>query len=677
MTDCCLFVCCRPRTFVRLVENIYPAGSTGFETDIEPTKLNRLCDYAKAYPAKIDLICEELLLNIETAIFTAKFGYAKIGVEAFCGLVNIASTTDLWCIVGPHLQRVLFVCLSSSSSCIHRVTCDLFHLYTQQGDKCDISQCMQPIIRICTEGIAKNTLNADEQIIGLEMLLNAIEVLVTHPGSIEKYLFDLVGIVYHYFSAQRVYFVNGADKSNGVPRSPSVLSMLCLVKLGSISCPRTQALLFAALFTRLDATCWEPVVPAFKAIDLLMASSIVVNTITFPLCSMLISHARNIANNPFLFSKHLRLDSFLPIIAERRILNVSGSEQSTRSAELRINIILKVLTVATSLSHTMSTISSSQCGDSLPKTYMYFNRMCFIHDMEHIIDIMLFSALNSNGSALYNEKLPFQSFACCFKMMKEQHVDELHTTIGGQVRSDSPHCLVLMACLSLLGCITDICTIENLSFSKSDSSNSFLAHAFQFVHNLPDRFQFICTRNLSNGDEKLENTVGHSVHLCILQALNIVLSRYALAQRSTRRMIKCVDLTSSLNGFRYLLSGSCASVNVIQYLDEKDLLSLLSVLESQSVELFQIAASCIIHLLEIFFHSSEQPLSIPLLSLSLPRRKQKIELHVFLTCLYDSFFRDLVIFDDVVHSERIATNWIIQVLVYVCACFIAIIILFF
>lgn len=83
MTDCCLCVCLRPSTHRRLVDDTYLKGTTGFEPEIAPQKVGRLCDYAVQYPRKLPAIAQYLEQRVARDYRKGKLAYVRVGLSTF------------------------------------------------------------------------------------------------------------------------------------------------------------------------------------------------------------------------------------------------------------------------------------------------------------------------------------------------------------------------------------------------------------------------------------------------------------------------------------------------------------------------------------------------------------------------------------------------------------------
>ena len=88
MTDCCLLVCCRPRSYKRLLKDAYPINTTA-AADIKPheSRLTKLIDYLNLYPRKIPLLCQQLYKRI-----CHDFTYSRAGKFYIVYSRNISHT---------------------------------------------------------------------------------------------------------------------------------------------------------------------------------------------------------------------------------------------------------------------------------------------------------------------------------------------------------------------------------------------------------------------------------------------------------------------------------------------------------------------------------------------------------------------------------------------------------
>lgn len=679
MTDCCLLVCCRPRTFSRLVGDIYPKGSTGYERDLAPNKLQRLCAYAAAYPGKAEFICGQLLKDMAESIVKGKFGYTKITADAFVGLVGIAYTTDVSFVIEPFHRKALSLLLSCSDYPIHGVALTLLSAYTRQNDGCAAASFVEAVLDICNRGIANNSSNADEQSVGLEMLLRIIEALLSNPGIIEQYCAGIAAICCHYLSVQRVCFSTGDASSSGVPRSPAVLATQCLVVLGSVSSPRTLACIFTALFAKFDNNFWEPIAPPIKAIDLVLSSSIFLNRFYFPLCSLLISHARVIATNVMTWSDQAKLDSFLGVILEEKEANSIGSENAIRTVSVRAKAILSILTVAETLSARMQSISGVKAKDNL----IFFNCMSLEQDCKHLLELLFFCSLHSGGQNFDETQLPHNSIVCLESTGKkhlltsalvaspvcEVQSSEIISTAHDEniLHNISQHCLRLLYFVFSTSCTNRRSTVAPVSgvFLHMPLSN-----LFSYVRNLSDRFPFLSSRfRNGNEDEYLGCSIAMSMQQTALHAINMALcacSKSICPAKST--------LSESVSsGYEYIFPQFSDDnfPDFASAVGREGLQIIFAALDSPSFSLYRLAASSIIHLIAVLFStkttSNVHSLSSckpPVLSLHAlnPLKCQEFSIETMLSCLYKMMFRDLTVFDEISHSEKVATSWLIQVL---------------
>lgn len=653
--------------------DVFPRDSTGFETDLVPNKLKRLCSYSIAYPDKIELICEALRRRIEGALCKQKYGHVQVGVESFRGLLEIAFSKELSFAVEPHLRRVLLTCFMCPASSVHRAAAPLFLEYTLQSDKCDLAPYVAPLVDLCRRGMSTNDSNAEEQSVGLELLLRVIEVLLSHSGLLEAHCDDIVSVVYHYFSAQRVYFVHEAGPSRSTPRSPTVVSALCLVTLGSVSAPGTLALVVAALIKNLDDAAWEPIGPAVKAMNLLMASASVLNSFRFSLCGLLIAHARAIANCPLGWSGLSSVDRFSALPVETTELNAFGSEAGQRSAAGRAGVILRILCVVESVADFVPSMTSSG-GDGGRGSggLSVFSNSSRDKDLRNIFEIMLFCAVNSSGLVISDDRLPPNSFV---------GIKYRSSRDSGAARCGREAASALETCLRILAKGFKDESLQHYLVESKISRNDILseqrsplAGVLDFARALSNRLEFMLSGGLRGDYDLIAGSVSHSIRMSVMLASNVVLSGYASAWKKRFGHEEAAPLPSgdntsiSQSTYGYFSPAWMGAENPCyeSLIDKDDMYLLLSVLESPSFEVFRIAASSATHLIELIFlcrvkysTTSLGPLSVSLDSSNYG--KQSGSLQTLLSCLYDSMYRDLVVFDEPTHSERVATNWLIQV----------------
>lgn len=687
MTECCLLACCRPRTHARLVADLYPRGSTGFERTLVPNKLNRLCSYAASYPRKIEMICSLLENDISNHLRYDKIGYVNIGVASFHKLVDIALERHIAFTIEPYLRRLLLLCFSCAHSSVLASAAGVFFTYTTRFDRCDVSPFIRSILEVCLRGAAPQRSSAEEQSVGLELLLRVIEVLSAHAGTLEKYCPDIVSIVYHYFSTQKVYFVDvpPSDNPEGLLqkaasvvhlRSPATLSTLCLIALGASSSPHTLVHVVSAVFVKLDETLWEARASAVKAFTLLHTSANTVNSFSFPVCSMILAHARHVLDNHIEWNTLSVPFDFEAVLADRVYLNQLGSEDSLRAIPVRAQVINNMLDVICQIYEAFAVPHEKLKVGGVD---VLFNRMLCSSDISHLLEIIVFSASHTTHRDPPECDLPPSvviGIDLC-TIPDQQMPEGENEVLSSLFRNISKQCMKVLQHV-VAQCLPLIELPRTISQPRKAISAPCVA-AFRFLRAMSDKFLF-SGKSLPSSEEP--NTVTEGVTLQLLQAVNIILFIHSVGRESNGDGI-VASKTDRCGPDLTRLLFLCPSVQVSvdrwgyeRYIQKADLFLLLSYLEDPNFYCYRIAASAVMHLLDLLFHGqgsqmatvqdpgtegfAEEDLTVSL-SLQPHFQQSSLSIHVMLTCLYDSMYRDLIVFDGYFHSERVATNWLIQV----------------
>ena len=108
MTDLCLFYCFRPRSYKRLLNDVYPPNATGREQDLIPKNVDKLAKYVYLNPIKLPEVCIKLQSKILKDLKAHKYGFVVIGLETFLALIRIKN--DLH-IIKPYLFNCIKECL--------------------------------------------------------------------------------------------------------------------------------------------------------------------------------------------------------------------------------------------------------------------------------------------------------------------------------------------------------------------------------------------------------------------------------------------------------------------------------------------------------------------------------------------------------------------------------------
>jgi hypothetical protein len=529
--------------------------------------------------------------------------------------------------------------------------------------------------------------------IGLELLLRTIEILLSHPGDLEKYCADILPIVYYFYSSQKVYFVDaipgfGVPPSGAgtnppgsgggsfwAPRSPVVISTLCLVALGSTSSPATAAHVVACLMAWLDENKWEPLLPAVKAFRLIGSCSSSVNNYVLPLGSMLLSHARSIVNNPMDWHKAADAMGHSAVLYERKSLTPLGSEVALRSTELRSRVIVNVLVCIdelfkceypSSLRGGAPRAQDRLCAEGpAADTCTGFNRMLRSHDVENLSEILIFASLNYGGATLQwqalVETVAPELFSGGDGVLPRDFMNgfgsELVEPSGSE--SDKVSCALEMQTLCMK-CIVHI--VRNSLVLLSDFAGfSVTSVLMKTIINLRTRFSYLVEGSV----------LERGLRLCLLQASFISI---ASANAASMRLKPPAQVTVSRNDkcAAYLLANlkrHSPSVIVECLLKDKDLLAYLMLCCMHSDWGTHVTALRTLHALFVGADYVDGAESASIDSYYIVRNRhhffnwtKKSEApRALLSSIYKIIYKGLTVYSGPSHSETVAHLWQINV----------------
>lgn len=322
MTECCLFVCLRPATHARLVGDLYPKQTTGYEDKLEPVKLDRLTEYATLYPKKLNLICKDLEDRIKKDFKNKKCGYVVVGCAAFAGLAKQCHELDLMETLEDFITRTIILILSSNDEKFESIASVLFFSYTSSRDECDVSNLISPILQLC---VRNQTLPSDcvQSIIGLKLLLRLLEVLSPRTGLLEQHLEVIIPIVYYYY---KINPSNFDDRGNGC----HAIANSCIFILSLCSSPTTLIHIISCFFNLFDNDEWNPIDMVVSILVTFTVTTKAHNIYQIPLYHTLISHARNIVAVSSDISNISIPSKYSPQLEVVNMQNQSGSETVIR-----------------------------------------------------------------------------------------------------------------------------------------------------------------------------------------------------------------------------------------------------------------------------------------------------------------------------------------------------------
>jgi hypothetical protein len=179
MSECCLFVCLRPRSYSRLLIEIYPKAHSGIEADLKPngSKLDKLIEYLQLYPRKLPLLLNLLEKKTLKDFSSRKIGFVNISLGIYSKLLENLIDFD---IITLFVVKILDTLLSKHNfpcSCLKSISSLLFKC-TEISNKLGESLVLiEPILKFCIRNKNKN----EELLIGLEILARMCDLLAINP----------------------------------------------------------------------------------------------------------------------------------------------------------------------------------------------------------------------------------------------------------------------------------------------------------------------------------------------------------------------------------------------------------------------------------------------------------------------------------------------------------------
>jgi hypothetical protein len=233
MTECCLFVCCRPVTSDRLITALYPKDSTGYEEKLTPLKLHRLIEYSNSYPKKLQYICEHLKDRILKDYSQKKYGYVLIGMETFRHLCQECRHLDHLITINTSLMKCFHFFFKKYELKYLNMIYSVFVDYTDcQISIHTLSQYFQPILELCSppsppssssSSSSPSPLSEEIVLIGLKYLFRLLCVLTPSSGEIERQFPHLIPLLCFYHSNPQCFSSSSSSSTSGAGegRGPS------------------------------------------------------------------------------------------------------------------------------------------------------------------------------------------------------------------------------------------------------------------------------------------------------------------------------------------------------------------------------------------------------------------------------------------------------------------------
>ena len=260
MTECCLFVWCRPRSFVRLVCDIYPKNNKGLDADLKTSasKMGKLQDYLDLYPRKTPLLLSYLQKKIFQDFTSRRVGFVNIGLDVFSALLENSPDSDL---ISDYVHATLLFIFSSKevpSSCYIKIT-SLFNMYTSIcSDSSEPLKLIESILLFCS----RQANSSDSVLVGLELLVQACELLALNPDKFSNYLQSLISYLLPLLSRQEEHLLQPGEQRDGavtaMQRTAADLSLTCITTLAT--CPSLLCVeeLTMALTKYFSKQSWAP-----------------------------------------------------------------------------------------------------------------------------------------------------------------------------------------------------------------------------------------------------------------------------------------------------------------------------------------------------------------------------------------------------------------------------------
>lgn len=222
MVDCCLFVCWRPRTYERLIADIYKAHNeekniSDIDLNNNRGKIDRFIDYVTAYPEKLRFATTRLNKYFSKSFIRNQTGYVLLTIHIYQIILQKYSHLGLVYMLESHMNFILMECfgsknpmyIKSCSSLLNDcIRCNVFSLHIDffpfiillcgeavpdaQKDKSDAS----PLKRT-QEDNAQSSKEAKIALsfAGFNMLLSMLPLLQANPHWMQLYLPNLATVL--------------------------------------------------------------------------------------------------------------------------------------------------------------------------------------------------------------------------------------------------------------------------------------------------------------------------------------------------------------------------------------------------------------------------------------------------------------------------------------------------
>ena len=298
MTECCLFVCCRPSTASRLVRIQYSADATGMEPNLKPLKINTLLSYCQNYPRKLPQICRIVEKRIRDDHKGNRKGFLMVGFQIFRDICMHLTNHDAIDIVELHFKRCVSLALSDTRTEYIPIAYSAFVDYTEYCNNPDVGDFVAPIQNLCMQ--AQSSHDSHTPLGSLKLMLRLINVIVHQSGNLEHHVDTIVPTVYHFYSRPPQVDEDGVAVSAEVyADDPTALTIrrtaeACFTSLVTTPSSSTLVRTLAGLFRCFDRSLWEPQA-SVQTLLTRLAHAAKDNIYQPSITHAVITHARNLA----------------------------------------------------------------------------------------------------------------------------------------------------------------------------------------------------------------------------------------------------------------------------------------------------------------------------------------------------------------------------------------------
>lgn len=233
MTDCCLFVCMRPRTYQRLINDIYHQHRNNrYDDAISPSesKIRRLIDYVSTYPNKLRLVTTKLDRLFLKFLANGSIGFTLLTVEIYRVMLHQFYHLQLTYLLEPHVNFILLQCIQSRRVVYLRAAAVLMKDCVKYSAFSTNLSFFASVLELCDamhEDHGESQENRTYSFIGFTMLISLLKVLHHFPAWMETFFDHICGTIYRGLVAcGATRFRGGGGEHSQRNRDNSVAALL-------------------------------------------------------------------------------------------------------------------------------------------------------------------------------------------------------------------------------------------------------------------------------------------------------------------------------------------------------------------------------------------------------------------------------------------------------------------